>query len=463
MAVISFHQNRLGRTDGVSLEVDKWRAVLEGRMGHEVWYCSGNDDVPGNHVIPELYAHHPETWAILRNGTVRFDPQEIGSEAELEQRIYDLSDVIADKLLRFIDEKGVQLLIPNNLCSGGYQPAAAIAFHKVFRSTGLPGIIHSHDFYFEDSGEVDATCQSVASIYERYFPAKLPNIQHVFINRIAQGQLKQRKNIDGTVVPNVFDFDQDPWVADDYNADFREQCGLGRDDLVFLQATRILDRKGIELAIDAVAALETPQRRKALDGAPTAAGGRFSAADSKIILLCAGIVETIGISGDYWGSLQAKATEMGVDLRHVGERVKHSRGTTETGEKVYSLWDSYVFADFVTYPSQWEGWGNQFIEAVFARLPVLIFEYPVWCSDLAQTGFDVVSLGHETTGTDARGLVTIDQARIDAAADAICTILTDPTRKQAIGEHNYAVGKRHYSVDALAGMIADLLARAGIG
>lgn len=36
MAVISFHQNRLGRTDGVSLEVDKWRAVLRDRMGHQV-------------------------------------------------------------------------------------------------------------------------------------------------------------------------------------------------------------------------------------------------------------------------------------------------------------------------------------------------------------------------------------------------------------------------------------------
>lgn len=44
-------QNRLGRTDGVSLEVDTWRAVLHDRMEHHVWYCSGNADVPGNYVM----------------------------------------------------------------------------------------------------------------------------------------------------------------------------------------------------------------------------------------------------------------------------------------------------------------------------------------------------------------------------------------------------------------------------
>ena len=247
MATISFFQNRLGRTDGVSLEVDKWRHILRDRMGHGVWYCSGNDDVPTNYNIPELYAQHPRTWKILRNGTVAFDPTVYGSEAELELEIYNHADVLEAKLMQFISEKRVDVLVPNNLCSGGYQPAAAIAFHRVMRKTGLPSIIHSHDFYFEDSGEVNATCHTVASIYERYFPVKLPNVQHVVINRISQGEIKRRKNIDATVVPNVFDFGQEPWVNDGYNADFRSAFGIGKNDLVFLQATRILDRKGVEL------------------------------------------------------------------------------------------------------------------------------------------------------------------------------------------------------------------------
>lgn len=302
----------------------------------------------------------------------------------------------------------------------------------------------------------------MASIYERYFPCKLPNVQHVFINRIAQNELKRRKNIEGTVVPNVFDFEQKPWVADDYNADARAAFDLGDNDLVFLQATRILDRKGIEMAIDTIAELEKPDQRQALSGAATAGGGTFDPNTSKIVLLCAGIVETIGISGDYWGALQDKAARLGVDLRHVGERVKHSRGKGENGEKVYSLWDSYVLADFVTYPSTWEGWGNQFIEAVFAKLPVLIFEYPVWTSDLGRVGFDVVSLGNRVAGTDEAGLVYVEKPKTEAAAKEICDILSNPERKAKIGETNYAIAQQHFSYTALEHLIKELLKKSDI-
>ncbi len=452
MATFAFFQNRLGRTDGVSLEVDKWRHILRDRLGHNVWYCSGNNDVPTNYNIPELYAQHPQTWKILRNGTVKFT--DYAREQDLELDIYNHADVIEAKLLRFIEEKQVSVLLPNNLCSGGYQPASAIAFHRVFRKTGLPAIVHSHDFYFEESGEVRATCHTVASIYDRYFPPKLPNVQHVVINRLSQGEIKRRKNIDATVVPNVFDFNQPAWVVDSYNKDFRAAFGIGPDDIVFLQATRILDRKSIELAIDVAA--EVTRRKAELVGASTAAGGKFSS-NGKVILLCAGIVETIGISGDYWGSLQRYAKELGVDMRHVGDRVKHSRETAPDGAKVYSLWDAYVLADFVTYPSTWEGWGNQFIEAVFAKLPVLLFEYPVWCADLCHAGFDVVSLGNKIESKDDRGLVKVAPAKVQAAADQTIQILRDSKRRREIGEHNYAVGQRNYSYEALETIIRRLL------
>jgi glycosyltransferase involved in cell wall biosynthesis len=459
MTTFAFFQNRLGRTDGVSLEVDKWRQVLRDRLGHTVWYCSGNPEVKTNYVIDELYAQHPRTWKILRNGTVEL--KDYAREQDLEREIYEHADAIEAKLLRFIKEKRVEVLLPQNLCSGGYQPAAAIAFHRVFRRTGLPAVVHSHDFYFEESGEVRATCQTVASIYERYFPPKLPNVRQVVINRIARTQLKKRKNLDATVVPNVFDFDQPAWKQDEYNRDFRGTFGLGRDDLVFLQATRILDRKGIELAIDLVGELERPARRKALQGAPTAAGGRFHSG-ANLVLLCSGIIETIGISGRYWPALQARARARGVDLRYAGDRVKHSRETDLDGKKCYSLWDSYVPADFVTYPSLWEGWGNQFIEAVFAKLPAAIFEYPVWRSDIGRTGFDVVSLGDKIAGCDRRGVARVPAATLKRAADRTVAILTDPSRRRRMVERNFALGKRHFSLDTLETIIRKLFAGLGV-
>ncbi len=458
MANIAFFQNRLGRTDGVSLEVDKWRIILE-RMGHTVHYCSGNDDVPGNYVIPELYALHPVTWKILRNGTVKFE--DYASEVELERDIYAHADVIEQKILDFLEKRKIDLLIPNNLCSGGYQPAAGIAFHRVIRKTGLPAIIHSHDFYHEDSGEVSATCQTVESVYERYFPTKLPNVQHVVINRISQADLKRRKNLDAKVVPNVFDFDQDPWTEDAYNRDFREAFGLSENDLLFLQATRILDRKGIEMAIDTIARVQEPARRARLDGVQTSVGGTVGP-ESEIVLLCAGIVENIGISGSYWDFLKEKADGLGVDLRHVGERVRHSRGVDSAGHKIYSLWDSYVQADFVTYPSYWEGWGNQFVEAVFAKLPVLVFEYPVWTSDLREHGFQVVSLGSDLAGHDANGLVYVDWKTVERCADEIVSLLRDSGQKQRMVEHNYAVASSSFSMRNLEQQIKELIAGTGL-
>jgi mannosylglucosylglycerate synthase len=454
VANLAFFQNRLGRTDGVSLEVDKWRVVLRDRLGHRVLYCSGNDDVPGNVVIPELYAQHPTTWKILQNATVAF--RDYPSEAALEREIYAHADVIERRLLEVMAREQIQLLLPNNLCSGGYQPAAAIAFHRVLRRTGVPAIVHSHDFYFEESGEVRATCQTVASIYERYFPPKLPNVTHVVINRLAQTELKTRKNLSATVVPNVFDFDQPTWVKDDYNHDLRESFGIGPDDLVALQATRILDRKGIELAIDLLARLNQPEFRHQLMGTRTVAGGTLGP-HSRLILLCAGIVEQIGISGGYWPALQARAARLGVDLRHVGERVKHSRGgASAAGGKVYSLWDTYVHADFVTYPSTWEGWGNQFIEAVFARLPVVLFEYPVWRSDLGPVGFEVISLGADAKkGED--GLVAIAPERLATAALELIAVLRDPGRRAAMTERNAQLAREHFSLDSLQSIIAPLV------
>jgi len=53
------------------------------------------------------------------------------------------------------------------------------------------------------------------------------------------------------------------------------------------------------------------------------------------------------------------------------------------GKGLYLLsLDTYVFADIISYPSIFEGWGNQFIEAVFAKKPVIVFEYPVFKSDI---------------------------------------------------------------------------------
>ncbi|MFP4383959.1 MAG: glycosyltransferase, group 1 family protein, partial [Spirochaetia bacterium] len=245
MANIAFIQNKLGKTDGVSLEVDKWKAVLED-MGHRVYYFAGNDDVPGIHTVPELSLFHPVINRVLKNGTVELT--DYASESDLMEEIHAAAEVIKSKLTSLIKEHKIRCIIPNNLQSVGYNIPAMKALYEIIDETGIPAVAHSHDFWWEDSGEVSPTCRAIRDYYTRYAPPDLPGVRHAVINRIAHQALLERKGIDAEIVPNVFDFSQKPWERDGYNSDFRREIGAAPEDIILLQATRVLDRKGIELA-----------------------------------------------------------------------------------------------------------------------------------------------------------------------------------------------------------------------
>ena len=452
MASIAFIQHRLGRTDGVSLEVDKWRRILEG-MGHEVHYLAGNEDVPGGNCIPELHPTHPVTNRILRNATRALVDYPDGTA--LLEEVREHADRIKPAIMLFLKDKAIDLVFPNNLVSVGYNLAGMLALYECLEETGVRAVCHNHDFWWEDSGEVYPTCPEVVAFFERYAPPVLPNVAHMVINRLAQEELRVRKGVQARVVPNVFDFDRPSWKEDAYNADFREAIGLRPDDLFFLQATRVLDRKGIELAIDVIAELNQAQNRRRLESQPLYDGRTFGP-ESRIVLVCAGYVEIIGLSGSYAEDLAAKARELGVEMIWCGERVGHDRGEAD-GEKVYALWDSYVAADFVTYPSYWEGWGNQLIEAIYGRLPVLLFEYPVYVSDLREAGFEVVSLGSELGPRDARGLATVPRAKVEDAADRVIDLLQNAEERSRVVEQNFSAARERYSYETLETIIRQVL------
>jgi hypothetical protein len=90
------------------------------------------------------------------------------------------------------------------------------------------------------------------------FPPKLPNIIHVVINSEAQEQLALRTGNSSTIIPNVLDFDNPPYVNEIMAKAFRESIGLKPEDKMILQPTRIISRKGIEHAIDLVKELDDP-------------------------------------------------------------------------------------------------------------------------------------------------------------------------------------------------------------
>jgi glycosyltransferase involved in cell wall biosynthesis len=450
MKNIGIFHYKVGGTDGVSLEIDKWKQVLE-EMGHQVFLCAGDLGTAQGTLIEEMYHHRPDAERLYRNTFLALqDYDEAVYMVELEQ----LAAKIEDKLRRFIAEKKINFLIPENVWSVAANPAVALAMRRVMRELQIPALAHSHDFYWERVDGVALTCSTAVELADKYLPPRDPSVKHALINSLAQRELLARKGIESVVVPNVFDFDEEAWAADNYNKDFRAQIGLGENDIFILQATRIVQRKSIELAVDFVKALGSPERRARLRSRGLYDGRSFGSSD-RIVLVLAGYTQD-DTAGHYVGRLKQKIAETGIEAIFIEEQVGGCRQTVD-GQKVYSLWDSYVFADFVTYPSLWEGWGNQLLEALRARLPFMIFEYPVYEADIKDKGFRAVSLGSQLLGQDDQGLVTVADELVESAADEAVDLLVDNNLRQETVEHNFRVAQEHYSLSALRRYLENLV------
>jgi len=452
MGAIGLCHYKVGGTDGVSLEMDKWKTALQ-RMGHTVHLCGGDLGTGNGYLIEELYHHREDAERMARN--VFYELSDYPNGAALERDILSRARVIEGKLIAFIEEFSINLLIPNNIWSIGANPAAAVAFARVVRKLRIPAIGHHHDFHWESFRGMHATCPEAQRIIDEYLPPVDTLISHVVINSFARDELQERRGVSSTIVPNVFDFSGLDWKIDDYNQDFRSKIGVGEDDVLVLQATRIVSRKGIELAIDLLEKLGQPEFRDQIMRSGLYDGRRFSE-KSRIVLVLAGYCEDP--EKEYLHRLQEKAEEMGVELRVISDMVK-SRREFEDGRKIYSLWDCYVFADLVTYPSLYEGWGNQFLEALRARVPIVVFEYPVYRADIKEKGFSVISLGSEVEGKDDLGLIHVSEQSLDRAAQESVRALTEGAFREGMVEQNFALGKRYYSLESLQQYVKELIAR----
>jgi glycosyltransferase involved in cell wall biosynthesis len=441
---------KVGGTDGVSLEIEKWQRVFE-EMGHKVFLCGGDLGTAEGTLIEEMDHHSPEAKRLNYNTFVALrDFDVVGFENELEQ----LTVVLEEKIRAFIQEKQIDFLIAENVWSVAAHPAVAPALARVMADLQLPTIAHSHDFYWERVDGVALTCAAAINLADKYLPPRHPLVKHALINSLGQRELRARKGLDAVVVPNVFDFDAPPWTADEYNQDFRERIGLRENDLFILQATRIVTRKGIELAIDFVAALNSPARREKLMQLGLYDGRSFTP-DSRIVFVLAGFAQDDS-TGQYVDKLKQKIAQSGIDALFIEELIESDR-LVRDGQKVYSLWDSYVYADFVTYPSLWEGWGNQLLEAIRARLPFILFEYPVYEADIKDRGIRAVSLGNSITGYDGQGLAQVRPEIIETAADEAVELLTNTQKYQETVEHNFRVGQTYYSMNALRHHLKELM------
>ncbi|WP_332447548.1 glycosyltransferase family 4 protein [Sphaerochaeta sp.] len=452
---------KTGDTDGVSLEIDKWTSVFQKR-GYKVFLCSGKhgrddgkaeqsrDDVPVT-IIEELDYHGSEAARMQRQTFVAL--AEGQSEAAYSIQMLEDARIIQQKVEAWIRTRQLDIVIVQNIWSVGLHPAAAIAVEHALCNTKVRVVAQHHDFYWERVQGIQLSCASAIGFTDMFLPPHTDGYTHVVINSLAKNALKTRKGIDAIVIPNVFDFEGNDWVVDSWNVDFRETFKIKASDIVVLQATRVIPRKGIELAIECVAALN---RHKSQLIGKTMPNNSVFHAESRIILVLAGYTQD-DTTNTYMQRLEAKANAEGVVMLAIGDRITRERTQGAAG-KTYSLWDAYVHADIVTYPSYWEGWGNQFLEAVKARLPVVLFAYPVYLADIAPMGYQVISLGSAVASWSNEHLARIENTVLETAAASMIEVLVDRQKRESMVESNYSIAKKHSSLKALESHLEPILA-----
>ncbi len=409
---IGFISTRLNGTDGVSLEVEKWVTVLR-RMGHECYFCAGElgGYAAGGTLIPKLHFEHQSIVALSRRA---FGPNRDEEPDELVEHIYAVADEIRPPLRDFIRKNKLDVIVVENALAIPMNLPLGVCLTGLIAELGIPTIAHDHDFYWERERY---QANAILDLLDTAFPPNLPSIRHVTINSIAQRRLKSRRGIDSVVIPNVMDYDTPPPGIDEYNQDFREMLDLKAGEILALQPTRVIQRKGIELAIELVRRMEMPQVHLFIT---------HSATDEGL---------------DYWHWLQREARLMHVDLQLIDYLVDVQRRMAN-GHKIYSLWDAYIHADFVTYPSLYEGFGNALLEAIYFKKLTVVNRYPVYNADIRPLGFEFVELN---------GFVD------DDAVDMVKALLADPAEAQRRAEKNYEIAREHFSYRVLEEKLRQLL------
>jgi mannosylglucosylglycerate synthase len=400
---IGFVSTRFSGTDGVSLESAKWAEVLQAN-GHQCYWFAGeiDRDPAKSLLVEEAHFEHESVKWVQEKAFGRK-----GRKGVVTDMLHALRSLLKVRLYEFIEKFQLDLLIAQNSLTIPMHIALGLAITEVAAETEIPIIAHHHDFYWE---RVRFSVTSVHDYLQMAFPANLPNIQHAVINSAAQEELALRTGVASIVIPNVLDFENPPQVDHEYTADFRREIGLEEGDIMILQPTRIVQRKGIEHAIELVKMLR----------------------DSKYKLI---ISHEAGDEGyDYAEWLRDHAQDQGVDLRLIATRVADRRSVNDRGERQYTLWDVYPHADFITYPSLYEGFGNAFLEAIYFRKPLLVNRYGVFVRDIEPQAFDVVVMD---------GFLT------KKVVQAVREIIENPKRLKQMVDHNYEVATRHYSYAVL--------------
>ena len=409
---IGFVSTRFAGTDGVSLESSKWARVFENE-GHTCFWFAGELSKSEHISIQVRQANFKDDQNEWINGQLFGTHQK---SLRLAKIICNYKSTIASRLKLFIDMFQIDLLVVENALAIPMHIPLGLALTDVIAEPGIPTIAHHQDFYWERNRYLPLNGSKV--YIHRAFPPRLPNIEHVVINSKARNDLARRRKIAATVIPNALDFENPPAANKERISAFRHSIGLKPDDILFLQPTRIVQRKGIESAIKLVKELNHPKYKLVIS---------HEAGDEGF---------------EYASKINEFARKSGIRIRFIDHMVDDPFAPRLDSNDRFSLWEVYQAADFVTYPSLYEGFGNALLEAIYFKKPVLVNRYKIFRDDIEPLGLDLVKMDGSLTR--------------EVVAD-IKNIIDDECRREKMVTKNYRIAGEHYSYAFLRKQFAFLI------
>lgn len=440
---VAFVCGKLGDVDGVSLEVDKWIAALQGH-GHEIFTVAGRYANP----LPAV----PEENQLLMD-RIRFDspeqrffetavfphlnrrpPHQSREKIDLvlEQIEAEGTD-IANHIHEFVQEHEIDVLVAENTNAMPMTLIGGMAMYKLATEQRMATIFHHHDFWWERSRFSDTR---IRNLLNRIMPPVDPGLEHVVISSYAAHILSSLKRVSPFVIPNCEHFEA-AVTKDEYNATFREELGFSRDDVLVIQPTRIVPRKRIEDSIRFLAAFVR----------------RFPEYGHRVKFVIS-LYQGDEPDESYIDSIRSLAEQEHIPFYLISDRVASRRGVDDEGRRQFTNRDVLVNADLVTYLPIWEGFGNALLEAIAARAPVVTTTYLVYKTDIKGTGLQNIEI---RDSYDESGRLVIPEEALEATK----RLLEDPELAREVTDRNFAIAKEEFGFAVLREKITRLFSLYG--
>ncbi len=405
---------RIGGVDGVALETEKWIKVLK-RMGHKVFVLSGEFEGHTRKYhdfethFPLLSFFSPECEWEQNKAFLNPDKEADALHAGIE----NVSELIAKRIKKWLKNRKIELMISQNASALPAHLSMGLGIKKVIESTGIKTVSHDHDFHWERGKRYQSPHSSINEFIDQTFPLRMPQVKNVVINSYNQQRLKDKFQIEAVLVPNVMDFENTYGVLDRGSKYFLKDLGIKKKEIPLFQITRIVRRKGIEIAIELLHKLQ----------------------NKKLKLI---------ITGNHHDDEGAVYFQYLIDQIHDLDLLNQVIFADKMVMDHKDLSYAYAHARACTYFSTYEGFGNAFIECALAKKPIFINNYkPVYWPDIGSKGFKAVMLE--------------DNQLTDQKVTEIEEIIYNEKLCHEIGLFNYQLAKRHFSLKVLESLLAEIL------